>query len=330
MEIEIRGYTVCLRKKMIRKAARHARANLFVDRKRKSLDQSITKLKYKSFKKDIWSIGDMQQLFLKYKKYGNHWKAIASFYQGQRDRCIKNRFYNLAKKAFRTMLRLTRRKTQFTFTKTATLIHTKSWIHTLNSVIKLDEDPRRVVVLDVIEKYAFMDFITPGYEPDQEETKLLNTIIDLVFTVNESIKTGKKVCGKTGFTILRTIESKHYLHKIGFSFEDYVRERELRYKEEEMGSNRYEVGDVGFVNMTLSSLDIEDREKKPLGDGEEDEEDNRITRDVIKKPKNKLEEYGIFPIEILAERNRANLVKQKKLNEKSRIQTDYNIFVNDE
>ena len=259
------------------------------------------RIRKRSFKMDNWTINDMIYLLRVYKLYGNHWQDMCCLFRCQKDWQMKNRVFSLIRKALRTMLRLSGKQFDITCTKEILKLNTDALIAGTNTVFYFENHNTPYIMLDVIERYAFMDYFDEEYKPSESESGALKEILEYFHYLNEHIieeddrfwkgklKVVKKVCFKFRKSLMTL---KDFMIKRRDDFTKACDDiRKIKITEREAPQNLdTKIKIITNENgMMLKTKEEEGIKEEPVFIEKKREQPRE-------KPKNKLEEMGIFPI----------------------------------
>ena len=271
------------------------------------------RIRKRSFKMDNWTIGDMVHLLRVYRVYGNHWQDICSLFRCQKDWQMKNRVFSLIRKALRTMLRLSDMKVDITCTKEILKLNTDALIAGTNTVFHFEGQNKPYVMLDVIERYAFLDYYEDNYQATSGESDALKEILEYFKYLNRHIIEeedrfwfGKmKVAKKVRFKYRKSLMNlNEFLVRRKEDFISSCEHIQSLKNGEALAQERIDTK----IKIVAKGLDMH------VKDEQKQEPEERPTQAEVRvdKPRNKLEEMGIFPIQKsrnLATFNRSTLEK---------------------
>ena len=184
--------------------------------------------------KQIWTSDDLLQIFKQYKRYGNQWSIIAQGFSQINSQNIKNRFFGLARRALRMMMKLQNRKGEGSLTDFVSNIHTKALILGINQVVKFKGKRREVVMLDVIKKYAFIRNFNPDYTASLEESIFIENCIEYFLCLNNVIIGRSKSIRSKRISKMRNVPFKFYKNDRKTSFKQFLIQRRDSFKRENL------------------------------------------------------------------------------------------------
>ena len=209
--------------------------------------------------KQIWTSSDLLQIFNQYKKYGNQWSTIAQGFDGISSQNIKNRFFGLARRALRMMMKLLNRREKNSLTDFVSSIHTKTLILGINQVVRFEGKRREVVMLDVVKKYAFIRNFKPEYVASAEEQAFLEKCIEYFLCLNNVIMGRTRSLKVKRIRKVRNVPFKFYKNDRRVNFRQFLERRRSGFKREDL--NQRTVKTVSGFRKVENKLDMSQAEK---------------------------------------------------------------------
>jgi hypothetical protein len=180
--------------------------------------------------KQIWTSSDLLQIFNEYKKYGNQWSIISLAFKEINSQNIKNRFFGLARRALRMMMKLLDRKGEGSRTDFVSSIHTKTLVLGINHVVKFRGKRREVVMLDVIKKYAFIRNFKPEYVASKDERAFLKNCVEYFLKLNCIIMGRSRILQAKRISKVRNVPFKFYKNDRKVNFRQFLEKRRSGFK----------------------------------------------------------------------------------------------------
>ena len=169
-------------------------------------EQEIRELKMKKqdfwFRKDEWTVDDLFQLFIEYRTYGNQWLEMVPLFKDRKEWQIKNRFYTLARKGIRKVKKMVKihlgeRIHGFVIAD----MQTKVFVKMLNTVIQYKGSALKIPLLDLVQKYTFIDIFHPKYVPEKRELEIMREMMLYLADLNWVNKKKKEEIGSRNFIV---------------------------------------------------------------------------------------------------------------------------------
>lgn len=197
-------------------------------------EKELRELKMKKqdfwFRKDEWTVDDLFQLFIEYRTYGNQWLEMVPLFKDKKEWQIKNRFYTLARKGIRKVKKMVKihlgeRVHGFVIAD----MQTKVFVKMLNTVIQYNGSELKIPLLDVIQKYTFIDIFHPNYVPEKRELEIMKEMMLYLADLNWVNKKKKEEVGSRNFSVCDVIP--YQFRKRIQSFDQFKRAREEMFQD---------------------------------------------------------------------------------------------------
>lgn len=106
---------------------------------------------------DGWTYGDMKQLLIQYRKYGDSWMAISTYFKGISINKLKKKLSEIVKAALHKMLYFLDVHNHYPFTNKFKRLDCSLLIDVLNQIIRFKNQTEDTVILNLIARFAFVD-----------------------------------------------------------------------------------------------------------------------------------------------------------------------------
>lgn len=106
---------------------------------------------------DGWTYDDMKQLLIQYRKYGDSWMAISTYFKGISKNRLKKKLSEIVKTALHKMLYFLDVQNHYPFTNKFKRLDSFLLIDVLNQIIRFKNQTEDTIIINLIARFAFAD-----------------------------------------------------------------------------------------------------------------------------------------------------------------------------